>query len=126
MAEMSDFIVGELTELFLSFRIFPFTLKKIGRFPEIGVLYLSVEPIEPFQQLSHAVQERFPELKSFIQDPILHVTVARVKDMDGTEKEFYLAYGNQLPIQATAKENRLYEKSDNVWHKRNIFHLSSQ
>ena len=126
MEDISEFIVQELAELFSSFKSFPFVLKNIGRFPDIGVLYLSVEPAEPFQELSHAIQEKYPKLEPFISEPILHVTLARVKDMDSVEKEFYLKYGNQLPVQAIAKEICLYEKHDNVWHKRNNFRLSSR
>ena len=126
MEDVSEFIVQELTELFSSFKSFPFALKNIGRFPDIGVLYLSVEPVEPFQEMSRAIQGKYPDLEAFISEPILHVTLARVKDMDSVEKEFYLEYGNQLPVQAIAKEICLYEKYDNVWHKRNNFRLSSR
>jgi hypothetical protein len=99
-------------------------LKRTGRFPDIGILYLSVEPATPFQELGKALREKYPEIKPFIADPILHVTLARAKDLDSIEKEFYLEYGNHLPIQATAREVYLYEKRDNVWHKRNRFRLS--
>lgn len=126
MEEVSDSTIQELAELFSSFKSFSFSLKNIGRFPDIGVLYLSVEPTEPFQELGHAIQAKYPDLEPFISEPILHVTLARVKDMDSVEKEFYLEYGNQLPIQAIAKEICLYEKYDNVWHKRNNFCLSSR
>jgi hypothetical protein len=68
--------------------------------------------------------EKYPEIKPFIADPILHMTLARVKDLDSIEKEFYLEYGNHLPIQATAREVCLYEIRDNIWHKRNSFRLS--
>jgi 2'-5' RNA ligase len=126
MEDVSESTVQELAELFSSFKSFPFTLKNIGRFPDIGVLYLSVEPVEPFQELSRAIQGKYPNLEPFISEPILHVTLARVKEMDSVEKEFYIEYGNQMPIQAIAKEICLYEKHDNAWHKRNNFLLSSK
>ncbi|MFZ5878071.1 MAG: 2'-5' RNA ligase family protein [Chloroflexota bacterium] len=124
MKDVNEFVVRELAELILSFKQFPFSLKSIGRFPDIGVLYLSVEPVQPFQDLSHAIQEKYSELEPFISDPVRHVTLARVKDMDRVEEEFHLEYGNLLPIQTIAREVCLYEKRDSVWHKRNTFPLS--
>ena len=98
-------------------------MKGTGRFSEIGVLYLSVEPTEPFKAISQAVQKKYPELQPFISDPILHVTLARVKNIDEVEIEFYKDYGDRLPIRATGKEICLYEKLDNVWHKIKCFPL---
>ena len=125
MEDVNELALRELAELFTTYNRFTFTLKSIGRFVEIGVLYLLVEPAEPFQALSRAIQEKYPEIEPFISDPVLHVTLARAKDLASVEKEFYLEYGNQLPIQATSKEICLYEKYDNVWYKRNSFPLSN-
>lgn len=50
------------------------------------------------------LQEKYPEIKPFIADPILHMTLASTKDLDRIEKEFYLEYGNHLPISAAARE----------------------
>jgi len=118
-------MLQELINLFASFNQFAFTLKNTGRFSDIGVLYLAVEPSEPFQELSQAVQRKYPELEPFISEPILHVTLARVKDIDKVEKEFHDEYGNQLPIRAVGKEVFLYEKLENIWYKRASFSLSN-
>jgi len=118
-------VIQDLNEVFTSFEQFTYTLKGTGRFPDIGVLYLTVEPFEQFQVMSQAVQRKYPEIKPFILDPILHVTLARVKDMDTVEKEFYQEYGERLPIQAFAKEICLYEKLDNNWYKRESFALGT-
>jgi 2'-5' RNA ligase len=126
MEVVNELLVKELTEFFSSFNQFSLTLNGTGRFAQIGVLYLIVEPTKPFRELNRAIQEKYPELEPFISDPILHVTLARVKDVDGVEKEFYQEYGSRLPIQATAKEICLYEKCDKVWHKRNSFPLPSR
>ena len=53
-----------------------------------------------------------------------HVTLARTKNMDDVEKEFYLEHGSQLPIKAMAREVCLYEKRDGIWHKRYTFALA--
>lgn len=118
-------VIQDLMEMFASFEQFTYTLKSTGRFSDIGVLYLTVSPSEPFQALSQSVQRKYPEIEPFISDPILHVTLARVKDMDTVEKEFYQAYGDRLPIQAIAKEVCLYEKLDNTWCKRESFALTA-
>jgi hypothetical protein len=41
-----------------------------------------------------ALWEKYPEIKPFVADSILHVTLASTKDLDSIEKEFYLEYGN--------------------------------
>jgi len=123
MALVTEQAIQELTELIASFKKFEFIMKSTGRFSEIGVLYLSVEPTEPFRILNQAIQRKYPELQPFISDPILHVTLARVKNIDEVEIEFYKEYGDQLPIRATGKEICLYEKLDYVWHKRKRFPL---
>ncbi len=125
MDNVNKQVLQELTYMFASFSQFTYTLKGTGRFSDIGILYLSLEPSEPFQALSHAVQKKYTEIKPFILDPILHVTLARAKDIDSIEKEFYQKYGNQLPIQAIGKEVCLYEKLDNIWYKRESFSLST-
>ena len=124
MALVEEQVIQELTEIFSSFCQFEFTLKGTGRFSDIGVLYLSVEPAEPFKASSRAIQKKYPKLQPFISDPILHVTLARVKNIDEVEIEFYKEYGDQLPIHAIGKEVCLYEKLENTWYKRENFSLS--
>ena len=124
MALVDKQVIQELTEIFTSFHQFEFTLKGTGRFSDIGVLYLSVGPAEPFKTLSQVIQKKYPELQPFITDPILHVTLARVKDVDEAEKEFYKEYGDRLPIHAIGKEVCLYEKLEDTWYKRENFPLS--
>ncbi len=117
-------VIQELTEVFSSFCQFEFTMKGTGRFSDIGVLYLSVEPFKPFKTLSQTIQKKYPELKPYISDPILHVTLARVRNIDDAEKEFYKEYGDRLPIHAIGKEVCLYEKLENTWYKRESFLFS--
>ena len=99
-------------------------VKNTGRFSDIGVLYLTVEPSESFQVLSQAIQRKYQELEPFIPDPILHVTLAMVENIDEIEKEFYKEYGDRLPIHVIGKEVCLYEKLENTWYKRESFSLS--
>jgi hypothetical protein len=126
MKTVNELVLQELTELFTAFEQFIYTLKSTGRFVDIGVLYLRVEPAEPFRVLSHAIREKYPELQPYQADPILHVTLAREKDLDSVEKQFYHEFGSRLPIQASAREVCFYEKHDNVWYKRGSFPLSSR
>lgn len=101
---VNEQMLEELTNIFASFEQFAFTLKSTGRFSDIGVLYLTVKPSEPFQALGQAIQSKYLELEPFISEPILHVSLARAKDIDRVEKELYEEYGNQLPIHAVGKE----------------------
>ena len=124
MEFVDERVCQELTEVFSSFRQFEFTLKGTGRFSDIGILYLSVEPAEPFKTISQVIQKKYTKLQPFISDPILHVTLARVKNIDEVENEFHKEHGNRLPIHATGKEVCLYEKLENTWYKRESFSLS--
>ena len=126
MEFVSEQVIQNLTDTIASFDQFSYTLKSTGHFSDIGVLYLSVEPSETFQALSQAIQKKFPDLKPLFSEPILHVTLARVKDINTVEKAFYQEYGDQLPIHAIGKEVCLYEKYENTWHKRKTFSLSSK
>jgi 2'-5' RNA ligase len=56
---LSKEVLSRLRGLFAEFAPFAFTLAKIGRFPD--VLYLAPEPSLPFDALSTAVQQAFPD-----------------------------------------------------------------
>jgi len=88
-------------------------------------LILNRRAIRTFSSISQAIQSKYPELEPFISEPILHVTLARSKEIDRVEKELYDEYGNQLPIHAVGKEVCLYEELENTWHIRTSFSLSN-
>jgi 2'-5' RNA ligase len=108
-----------------SFRSFTFTLERLARFAEWGVLYLAPEPIEPFLALSEALSAPTPPPLENHANIVFHMTLARKQppDLDQLEAEFNRSYGAQLPIRARALEVSLYEKRGERWFKEADFPL---
>jgi len=108
-----------LTMICASFPAFGFTLERLARFNETGVLYLRPEPTEPFMALSRALSAPDPPPLENHASIIFHLTLARKQppDLDQLEAEFNQTYGAQLPIRAVALEVSLYEKRGERWNK---------
>lgn len=94
-------------------------MRKTGCFPHIQVLYLEPEPAAPFKALHRTIRKKFPEVPPDFPDPVMHLTIARVKDgeLETVEAEFYSEFETQLPIEATASEVGVYEKRNKVWRQ---------
>ena len=112
-----------LATLCASFSPFPFTLARLARFAESGVLYLEPEPSEPFMGLYQALYTRYPEPPAKHPMVDFHLTIAHQQssDLDRLEAEVYRSYGACLPIQAVATELSLYEKREERWFKEASF-----
>jgi hypothetical protein len=112
-----------LTTLCASFSPFPFTLARLARFAESGVLYLEPEPTEPFLAVYQALYARYPEPVAKHPTVDFHLTIVHQQssDLDRLEAEFYRSYGACLPIQAVATELSLYEKREERWFKETSF-----
>lgn len=124
--DINQSILDELKDLINSYSKFEFVLQKIGRFPDIGVLYLIPEPVIPFRTLSQAIKEKFLDPPPYFEDPVMHPTIAREesKILDTIEEEFNQKYQDQLPFQTMASEVNLYQKRDGVWRIHSTFALS--
>ena len=124
--EVDEGVLNDLGDLFASHVKFRFVLRKTGRFPSMGVLYLEPEPAAPFHNLSQAIRLRYPDAMPDFADPVMHLTLARCRsrELDKVEEAFYQACGDVLPIETTATEVCLFERCDNRWHKRALFALS--
>jgi len=119
MESIDEKVVQDLKEITNSFPRFHFSMHKTGCFPHIQVLYLEPEPAAPFKTLHRAIREKFPEVTPDFSDPVMHLTLARVKDgdLENVEAEFYSEFGIQLPSEATASEVGVYEKRNSVWRQ---------
>jgi 2'-5' RNA ligase len=110
-----------------AFPAFAFSLERLARFDETGVLYLAPEPVAPFMALSEALSA--PELPPLGNHAsiVFHLTLARKQppDLDLLEAEFSRTYGAQLPIRAQALEVSLYEKRGERWFREASFPLQS-
>ncbi len=99
---LDEAVLAGLTEQFVAFNRFDYTLTSVGRFDE-GLVYLVPEPGPAFSRLTDAVVARFgvPPYGGEIADPIPHLTVARdapVAVLDAVAS----AVAAGLPILATA------------------------
>jgi len=114
-----------LARMCASFPPFAFTLRRLARFAETGVLYLAPEPTEPFRALYHKLSTQYPEPPENHATVVFHLTLARKHppDLDQLAAEFDRTYGAHLPIQAIATELSLYERREERWFKEAAFPL---
>jgi 2'-5' RNA ligase len=128
--EITPAVVAELRELFAQFPAFEFALTGLRRFPE--VLYLAPSPAEPFQALTHAVVERYPDYPPYgggYSEVIPHLTIADMVEagpLDDIERDFTQRHGAQLPVRAVASEALLIENTSGRWEVRQTFELSKR
>jgi 2'-5' RNA ligase len=113
--QLDQALCDGLAALFAPRASFRYQLRALRRFPESGVLYLAPEPAEPFLELSYLIQRRYPDAPPDYPTPIMHMTLAHghpSSDLDALEQEFAARYGNQLPLNAVAREVALYAKRE--------------
>jgi len=77
--EIDPGVVGDLNELLGRFEPWDFRFVRAARFPEL--LYLALDPVEPFRDLIQVVMERFPGLRPYggqfeLEEVVPHLTVA--------------------------------------------------
>jgi hypothetical protein len=116
---------------------FQFELSSLETFPQ-GVLFLAVEPRQPFVALIRAVCDAFPDYRPYggefsPDDVIPHVSVAVADGYpDGptaADLEIFdqasAAVSASLPIHATARELQIFEEADEGWRVLQSIALSS-
>jgi len=94
---------------------FRFWLRAIGRFP--GVVYLTVDPSEPFVDLTEAVGDALgiaPYGGAFDQ-VVPHLTVAARRRLP---RRVVRSLEEDLPIEAVARDVRVLAQSDGGWTQR--------
>jgi 2'-5' RNA ligase len=94
----------ELDRIIASEPVFPFTLARVGRWPD--VVFLVPEPDAPFRRLIAALTEAFPDYPPYggaYDESVPHLTIAqdpRPDWLDAAER----ALPAMLPIPAVARE----------------------
>ena len=126
VSEINDDVRERLRQLFAKHASFDFSLAGVCGFPD--VLYLAPEPREPFDALSRAIYDHFPETPPYagtINDPVPHLTFAlwpAIQELADIAEKFLR--GAQLPITARATSVFLMESRGDPWREHACFPLS--
>lgn len=111
-AELDEEVRGRLAAIIGAERPFPFTLARVGRWPD--VVYLAPEPDAPFLRLIEAVAAAFPEHPPYggaHADVVPHVTIAQ-DPRPGYLEAAEHALPALLPIRDVAREAWLVARLD--------------
>jgi 2'-5' RNA ligase len=123
--EIGKDVVDTLQNLFSRYSRFYFTLEETRRFP--NALYLVPRPDTPFQELTRAVTERYPETPPYsgaFSAVVPHLTIAQVGDPQQLEKisdAFDRASRGSLPIHSHVEKVWLLQKQGGRWKSRCSF-----
>ena len=127
-AEINEAVLGELHRCFLQFAPFRYALGAPRRFSP-GVLYLALEPEEPFRRLTLAIWDRYPQTPPYggeHDDIVPHLTVASLADerrLDDVAGEFARAALGRPRVEASVSEITLMETHFGRWRVRAGFPL---
>jgi 2'-5' RNA ligase len=125
---IDDGVLDRLRRCCARFTAFDFALTTTRRFPD-RVLYLAVEPDEPFRQLTLAIWETFPQNPPYggLYPVIVpHLTVADGQEafrLDEIDRDFEPASRDALPIRAHADEVMLLNTGGGLWQQTARFPL---
>jgi 2'-5' RNA ligase superfamily len=121
-------VVAALHSLFSRHPCFRFALGTLQRFPT--VLSLAPHPATPFQALTRAVADRYPETPPYggaFADGAPHLTIAHVNDaqrLDEVSDAFQRAAGGRLPIRGYAERVWLMAQHAGRWSPQRAFALA--
>jgi len=127
--EITSVVQAELRQLFAPFAAFEFALVELRRFPQAQVMYLAPSPAAPFQALTQAVYERYPDTPPYggaFAEITPHLTLVDAGEpdrLDAIERDFTRLYGGQLPVRARASEVLLIDNTSGRWEVRQTFRL---
>lgn len=116
-----------LADLFGGFGAFDFSFNRVDRFPD--VLYLPPEPDEPFKQLIHIVEDRFPDSPPYggeFEEIVPHLTVAQSGEDEVLEfvgQELERISREHFPLLCRADQVWLMDNRAGTWRKRATFKL---
>ena len=126
--EIGSAVHDDLRQCFSHFAPFHFSIADVRRFP--GVVYLTLDPDDPFRDLTLAIWHRYPEQPPYggrHSDIVPHLCVARIADeqhLDAVAEEFMRASTGKLPIQASADKVALIDNSSGRWRIRSTLPLA--
>jgi 2'-5' RNA ligase len=118
----------DLIKIISSYSQFTFKLMEICTFTR--TVYLSPQPVDPFLSIIKAITNQFPDSQPYegeFPQPIPHLTLAQINEDElfKIKEEIINQIGSFLPIAARASELWLIDNSEEIWKRRNVFHLIS-
>jgi 2'-5' RNA ligase len=129
LEHIGEDVVAVLHSLFSRHPRFRFSLGALQRFPT--ALYLAPHPETPFQALTRAVADQYPETPPYgsaFSDIVPHLTIAQANDvrrLDEIRDEFHRAAGGKLPIHSSAEQVWLMAKKEGRWRPQRSFALAT-
>jgi hypothetical protein len=129
LEHIGEDVMAVLHTLFSQHPCFRFALGALQRFPT--VLSLAPYPATPFQALTHAVADRYPETPPYsgaFSEVVPHLSIAQINQaqrFDEVRDEFQRAAGGKLPIHGYAEQVWLMAKQDGRWRPQCAFALAT-
>lgn len=117
----------DLKELFAQAESFPFTFRRLARFPD--VLYLAPEPDTPFKKLVALVADRFPASPPYegaFDEIIPHLTIAQSEDekvLESVERGLAVNLQEYLPLRVKATRVTLINNRAGIWTQTSSYKL---
>lgn len=105
-AELTDGVRAELGRIIATEAVFPFVLRRVERWPK--VVYLPLEPTEPFSRLISALAAAYPQFPPYggahaVADIVPHLTVAASDRADYLDAAAHALPG-LLPVRDVCRE----------------------
>jgi 2'-5' RNA ligase superfamily len=130
LEHIGEDVVAVLHSLFSRHPRFRFSLGALQRFPT--ALYLAPHPETPFQALTRAMADRYPEIPPYggaCSEIVPHLTIAQANEaqrLDEISDEFHRAAGGKLPIHGYAEQVWLMAKHAGRWRPQRAFALATR
>ncbi len=118
--DLSDDVLARFDRVAGRIEPFEFMAESICAFPTSRVLWLSPSPQGPFEEVTEALYEEFPQFRDSDAFPTYHMTVALgLEESVGEElaQRFLEQFKDEMPFQLVAEELALYgEDGDKYAH----------
>jgi hypothetical protein len=120
---------ARLQSLLSTYPVFECSLTKLDRFP--NGLFLAPSPKAQIVNLIRKIELAFPEYPPYggqFPEIVPHLTIAQSEDsalLDNIAEELIVKMKEELPISKKVTEASLFEKTNSLWNRTEIYPLRS-
>jgi hypothetical protein len=110
--------LSRLRELVARTAQFRYQAGSICTFPTSNALWLAPTPVAPFEHLTQAVYDHFPQIQQEQCYPTYHMTIGLTQSPDQLPKvlcEFRTIFADRLPLHFLTKEIAIYAAVDGTY-----------